>query len=393
MTDMLPAPARLPTLAWTEHGNSRQIGWLSAADTPPPRKLATADDRLSADTAYRILSQGGALLWQGDYHNARQLLQALARRVERSACKGRPAARTGDAAPNLTELFHRERLARAQRARMLGQLLVPCEPGYRIALRRAPDVAAACLEAYGPSPDTSFALSLRELLGVIGAHEWRTKGLEVAALGARIHPHYGVFAPVRSEYLDLVMAAPLPTNPIRLAFDLGTGTGVLAALLARRGVERIVATDNSPRALTCAQDNLQRLGLDGRVHTEVADLWPSGQAELVVCNPPWLPGRAASALDAAIYDPDSRMLRGFLDGLAAHLAPGGEGWLILSDLAEHLGLRSRAELLGWIETAGLRVIDRLETRAAHPRARDAGDPLHAARAAERTALWRLAPGR
>src|SRR5690606_18840705 len=110
---------------------------------------------------------------------------------------------------------------------------------------------------------------------------------------------------------------------------------------------------------------------DGRVHTEVADLWPSGQAELVVCNPPWLPGRAASALDAAIYDPDSRMLRGFLDGLAAHLAPGGEGWLILSDLAEHLGLRSRAELLGWIETAGLRVIDRLETRAAHPRARDA----------------------
>lgn len=388
---MNPTLAPVPTLTWIEDGSPGHTGWLSASGSPAPRKLSLADDRMNADTAYRILSQGGALLWQGDYHNARQLLQALARRVERSAGKGKSAARKGDAAPGMTDLFHRERLARAQRARLLGQLLVPCEPGYRIALRRAPEVAAACVEAYGPSPQEPFALSLRELLGVIGAHEWREKGVEVAALGARIHPHYGVFAPIRSEYLDLVAQAPLPGAPVRLAFDLGTGTGVLAALLARRGVQHIVATDTSPRALACAQDNLHRLGLDGRVELEATDLYPAGQAGLVVCNPPWLPGRAGSALDAAIYDPDSRMLRGFLDGLAAHLAPGGEGWLILSDLAEHLGLRSREDLQGWIEGAGLRVADRLETRAVHPRTRDADDPLHTARAAERTALWRLAP--
>ncbi len=41
------------------------------------------------------------------------------------------------------------------------------------------------------------------------------------------------------------------------------------------------------------------------------------------------------------------MLRGFLAGLADHLAPGGEGWLILSDLAEHLGLRPREQLQCW----------------------------------------------
>ncbi|MBC9072166.1 class I SAM-dependent methyltransferase [Thauera sp. CAU 1555] len=378
-------------ITWQDEGGTHELEWLSATDAPPPRKIGLADDRTTADAAYRILSQGGALQWQGDYHNARQLLQALGRRVERSAGKGKPATRKSGGSANLTEIFHRERLARAQRARLLGQLLVPCEPGYRIALRRAPDVATACLEAYGPSPEQPFALSLRELLGVIGAHEWRQKGLEVAALGARIHPHYGVFAPIRSEYLDLLMQAPLPAVPTRLAFDLGTGTGVLAALLARRGVEGIVATDNSPRALACAQDNLQRLGLDGRVRLEAADLYPAGQAELVVCNPPWLPGRASSALDAAIYDPDSRMLRGFLDGLAAHLTPGGEGWLILSDLAEHLGLRSRQQLEDWIAAAGLRVIGRLEVAPRHPRAADASDPLHAARAAERTALWRLAP--
>jgi prophage antirepressor-like protein len=84
------------------------------------------------------------------------------------------------------------------------------------------------------------------------------------------------------------------------------------------------------------------------------------------------------------------MLRGFLAGARARLLPGGEAWLVLSDLAEHLGLRSRALLLDWINQAGLRVLGRLDARPAHGRAADRADPLHAARAAEVTSLWRLA---
>jgi methylase of polypeptide subunit release factors len=253
---------------------------------------------------------------------------------------------------------------------------------------RAPDVTLACNEAYG-SPDQPFVASLRELLGLIGAHEWRKNGVEIAALGARIHPHYGVFSPIRGEYVDLVNQAPLPAGAT-LAFDIGTGTGVLAALLARRGVARVIATDMDPRALSCARENLRRLDLDGQVEVVQADLFPQGRAPLVVCNPPWLPGRPSSSIEYAIYDPDSHMLRGFLGGLAEHLAPGGEGWLILSDLAEHLGLRPRAQLLALIEAAGLSVIARHDVRPTHPRASDPTDPLHAARAAEVTSLWRLA---
>jgi prophage antirepressor-like protein len=83
------------------------------------------------------------------------------------------------------------------------------------------------------------------------------------------------------------------------------------------------------------------------------------------------------------------MLHGFLAGLAAHLEPGGEGWLVLSDLAEHLGLRTRAELLAAVDAAGLKVLGRTDVRPHHPRTADASDPLHAARAAELTSLWRL----
>jgi methylase of polypeptide subunit release factors len=269
-------------------------------------------------------------------------------------------------------------------------LLIPLDYDYGISLRRAPDLRQACSEAYGP-PQGPSLVSLRELLGVIGAHEWRLNGIDIPAAGGRIHPHYGVFAPVRSEYVDLVAQAPLPAEPasIEVAFDIGTGTGVLAAVLARRGIRRVVATDQDPRALACARENIGRLGLAGRVEVVQADLFPDGRAKLVVCNPPWLPARPSSPLERGIYDPENTMLLGFLRALAAHLEPGGEGWLIMSDLAEHLGLRTRSELLAAIGAAGLEVVGRIDVRPRHPRASDPTDPLRAARQAEVTSLWRL----
>ncbi|ENO85292.1 methyltransferase [Thauera linaloolentis] len=376
-------------LYWTENGAPHSACWHSENGQAAPRRVVTADDTMAADAAWRLACEGTALLWRGDYHNARQLLQAVARRAERRPRKG-----AGKEDGRFPEAFHFHRMAQAQRARTLGMLLIPVEAGGRIALRRAPEVREALAEAFGDEHavllDAPFVLSLRELLGLIGAHEWRRKGVMVPALGERIHPWYGVFSPVRGEYLDLVARQPLPAKT--LAFDIGTGTGVIAALLARRGVRRVVATDLSPRALGCARGNLARLGLGGQVELAEADLFPAGCAPLIVCNPPWVPAKPGAAVEHAIYDPDSRMLRGFLQGLAAHLEPGGEGWLILSDLAEHLGLRSRDELLGWIAEAGLRILGREDIRPRHAKATAAGDALHTARAAEVTSLWRLGAG-
>jgi len=225
------------------------------------------------------------------------------------------------------------------------------------------------------------------LLGLIGAYEWRKKGVEVPAAGGRIHPHYGVFSPVRGEYIDLVANTPLPSTA--LAFDIGTGTGVLAAVLAKRGVKHIVATDCDPRALACANENVKRLGFAGQVSVVSADLFPPGQAPLIVCNPPWVPARPSSPIESAVFDPESRMLLGFLKGLRKHLLPGGEGWLILSDFAEHLGLRSKSVLADAIAAGGLTVIARHDIKPVHPRSSDRDDPLHKARAAELTSLWRL----
>lgn len=350
------------------------------AAVPPPRRVVVADDRTTADSAYRLACEGTALLWNGDFQNARQLLQAVTRRLER---KPRKQGETP------IDAFNLHRQAQSQRARTLGMILIPLDAAYGIPLRRAPEVQQACIETYGPSNDEPSVVSLRELLGLIGAHEWRKKGVEIPALGERIHPHYGVFSPVRGEYVDLVARTPLPS--LNKAFDIGTGTGVLAALLAKRGVKKIVATDQDPRALACARENLTRLGYDQQVEIVQADLFPEGRAPLVVCNPPWVPARPASPIEYAIYDAESRMLLGFLNGLTEHLSPGGEGWLIMSDFAEHLGLRTREWLLAAIETAGLTVVGREDIRPRHPKSTDETDALHTARVAEVTSLWRLKP--
>lgn len=385
------------TIHWTEAGKERTARWRSERGAPPPKRVVLADDNTTADGAYRLACAGTALLWRGDYHNAIQLLQALMRRIDKTPLRKQRAAKQESTQPlSPAEAFHRHRQAQAQRARVLELLLLPFNGDYTIPLRRAPDVRQACAEAWGQATtDGDSLVSLRDLLGMIGAHEWRKKGVEVAELGPppnnRIYPHYGVFSPVRGEYLSLVARAPLPAAKLDkfVAFDVGTGTGVLAAILARRGIEHVVATDRDPRALACARDNLAKLGLTQQVQVEQAELFPAGRASLIVCNPPWLPARPSSPIDANIYDEDSRMLLGFLHGLAAHLLPGGEGWLILSDLAEHLGLRSRAELLAAFERAGLKVAGRLDAKPRHAKASDASEPLHFARAAEVTSLWRL----
>ena len=455
--------------------------------------MVLADDTMNADTAYRLACEGVGLLWQGDFHNARMLVQALARRTDRlperqkfkADKQSARLARSDKAAAEQTtaqqaaaqntsgstaaptqaaEAFHQHRLLQSQRARVLGMVLVPLDAAYQITLRRAPDVQLACAEVWGaldaatmaaaqgrlvaqkqaagmlPKPGdepteapftetfddepvkpaklgkfeqkiilqskgaTTQVTSLRELLGMTSSHEWRKVGVEVPALGQlssdgveiydRIHPHYGVFSPVRGEYVALVAKAPLPVSaaskPALIAWDIGTGTGVLAAMLARRGLANIVATDQDPRALACARDNLARLDVSDLVSIVQADLFPPGKAHLIVCNPPWLPARGSAPIERAVYDEDSGMLLGFLNGLPAHLTKGGEGWLLMSDLAERLGLRSATELQAAITAAGLKVVGKLATKPVHPKAKDPGDALHQARAAEVTTLWRLA---
>jgi SAM-dependent methyltransferase len=358
--------------------------WLSPGARAPARYI-DIDDRTTAAEALARVRGGATLIYRGDYRNARQLLAAMGRRLGvRTARPGGPRS--------LRDLFLEERRRQRLEHETLSRLAVPVEAGQagpRVALRNAPEVAEALAAALGAAIPLPGALPLRDLLGMIGAQEWRRKGVEVPSLGAHLRTRWGVFAPVRGEHVELTAEA-VRRWPVagKRALDVGTGTGVLALLLARAGA-RVTATDLAPAAVACARENAARLGLAERIEVVEADLYPAGRFDVVVCNPPWLPHEAVTPLDRAVYDPGGRFLARFLDGLAAHLAPGGEGWLILSDLAERLGLRAEGELERQLAAAGLEVAGGIEATPRHPRSRDPDDPLHQARSREVTALRRL----
>ena len=355
--------------------------WRNESTQKPPKQAVYVHESNATDILKNAHAHT-ATVWTGDFHNAKQVLAAMKKRVRRSSEK------TKNAPADIQTAFHTHRMKQAQQSRVLNMLAVEIGAGFQLSNPRAPDVRAALADVYAEPNDAPFLLPLNQLLGFIGAHEWHKKGVSVPEAGGTLHIPYGVFSPLRGEYLPLLAQAPLPPHA-QTAFDIGTGSGVIAALLAKRGIPHITATDTNPRAAACARANLARLGFAAQTEVLQQDLFPPSRANLIVCNPPWLPAKPTSVLETALYDPAHAMLHAFLRGAAAHLADGGQAWLVMSDLAEHLGLRSANSLQNWFAEYGWRVSGSLKTAPQHPKARHEADPLAFARRRETTTLYIL----
>ncbi|MCU1480183.1 MAG: SAM-dependent methyltransferase [Subtercola sp.] len=102
--------------------------------------------------------------------------------------------------------------------------------------------------------------------------------------------------------------------PPRLtAIDLGCGTGILAAALARQSPDSIIASDSSAAAVASAQGTLAANALDDRV-TVVRDnllsKQPNDSADVIVCNPPFHVGSSVhTGVALAMFRDAARVLR------------------------------------------------------------------------------------
>ena len=357
------------------------LTWLSHSNIKPPTQLQYSDkhQNLSAEQALKLWRDKTATVWQGDYHQAKALLDAVKRRLHKPL-------KTSD---DVLDTFHKWRLQQQQRSQLLSHLLVAVDANWQLNIARAPNIQAACKQAFGFDNTETVLLPLHALLGYIGAEQWHQRGVGIGALnGSHIHVPFGVFSPLRGEYLDLLSNTALPTT-CQTAWDIGTGSGVLAAILAKRGINHIIATDTNPVAIATAAANFARLGVSEQINLSEQDLFPEGCADLIVCNPPWLPAKPSSLIETALYDPNSQMLRAFLSGVAKHLNEQGQAWLIMSNLAELIGLRGMNELNTWIAEAGLHILAKHDTNPKHAKAQDSSDVLHAVRSKEITSLYCL----
>lgn len=370
--------------AWFSGRDALRWASTTGVHQPRPEEVSGVGDETSVAAALREVERGRYLIYRGHYANALQLLAAMRRRLSDGARMGVPGHAPIDA-------YRHAREAKRREHDLLCRLVVLLNgAAYCPMLDGAPPLGDFGVQVWGPIDDRPLVVPLREWMGARGAREWYRTGVEVPALKARVHPHYGVFAPIRGEYVELVAEqADAVGMAGQSAFDIGTGTGVLAFVLAHRGAARVVATDADPRAVACAQDNAVRLGLGavvGVCRVPPHDPFPSGSADILVCNPPWVPAEAPTRFDRSVFDPAGRFLLRFVDGISAHLRPGGQAWLVLSDFAEQLGLRPPEFAARAARRAGLVILGRRETRARHARTFDRDDPLHPLRTRETIAL-------
>lgn len=152
----------------------------------------------------------------------------------------------------------------------------------------------------------------------------------------------------------LLVARNLDTREDELCLDIGTGSGILALVMAQEG-GRVVATDLSPIACRQARANARRNGLTVDIVQTALAHGLERSFDLIACNPPYLPTDQGQK----VKGPLNRAFDGGADGAAVTrdvietmawlLKPedaGGRGYLLVSDKQPLVRLMGLANILG-----------------------------------------------
>lgn len=295
-----------------------------------PGEVAVVDD------GYGALTLGAVALYGArDVRVAQDLLvgeQALARNAERTGLAG-----TYRSVPLGPELAAGARVVLVQGPKALDALREIAEV---IATSAAPDVTVL---VGGRVKHLTHAMNdvLRDSFTEVSASLARQKSRVLVArgpkpapssfprrqdhpdLGLTVRAHGAVFAGTKIDIGTRTLLGCLDRmGPAATALDLGAGSGVLAAALARRRPElTVLAVDQSAAAVASTLATAEANGLAERIRVlrdDAAASVPDRSVDLVVCNPPFHVG-AAVVMTAAdrLFAAAGRVLR-----------PGGELWTV-----------------------------------------------------------------
>ena len=273
---------------------------------------------VSVDAAAERLARGGSFRVVDHYGRAADVLDALA------AGLGPLPAGSGEA----------QRAERRRRRSLASGLLVPVESG-RVALQGGGTFSL--LRTLYPDHDR-FWLPLVEAQALHRSHRLHAEGVPLAVLGHRLHPWHGVYCPTRTAHLELFSTWLAQDKGTREhAIDVGTGCGVLAFLLARRGFSAVTATDINPNAVHSVRLDVARLDPQPPVTVREADLLDGidRAADLIVFNPPWMQGAVDDPLDQALFY-EGDLFERFFAQAPALLKPGGRVVLVFSNVMQLL---------------------------------------------------------
>lgn len=264
------------------------------------------------------------------------------------------------------------------------RLLVPVRGG-RVDLEGGPE-PGFLPELYPELPE--LWLPLPEIRDLGYAWDRYHQGVYLAVLGHRLHPFYGTYLPKRTTHLELFATWLAQwSGPRRTAVDVGTGSGVLALLLARAGVEHIVATDLNPNAIESVRRELARRSRPP-ITPVLADLLGSSTdpVDLIVFNPPWTQGRVGTLLDRALTY-EAGLFERFFEQARARVTPEGRVLLVFSNVLRLVQPDVPHPIDAELERGRFRLANKLTRRVKPPRGAD----QQRRRTKERVEIWELMP--
>lgn len=201
-------------------------------------------------------------------------------------------------------------------------------------IKKAPDIG--WLKILYPEVQ-DFYISFPQAQGLNSAWQWHKKGIHIGVLGHKIFPYYGTYFPTRFEHLELFATwLSKYSGPKESAIDMGIGSGILSYQLLKARFQNVTGVDSNPNAIIGIQNALKKGKKYQNLNLVYGDLFENceEQSELIVFNPPWLPGKhGITNLDNAIYYNDT-LFENFFEQAQKALKPGGKLVFLFSNLAQ-----------------------------------------------------------
>ena len=101
-------------------------------------------------------------------------------------------------------------------------------------------------------------------------------------------------------------------NNLKMAMDIGTGSGCIACMIAKHTDCQIIGVDISTDALNTALDNASRLNLFNKAIFRKSDIFsnvkPSEKFDIIISNPPYIPLSEKERLQPEVkFEPETAL--------------------------------------------------------------------------------------
>ncbi|WP_030391734.1 MULTISPECIES: HemK2/MTQ2 family protein methyltransferase [Kitasatospora] len=182
-----------------------------------------------------------------------------------------------------------------------------------------------------PEAQVKEITELRRALGELGGEEGE-QTVPFLGLTLRVPASVMTPCPVSPMLGGAVFAEVKPGDRV---LDMGTGSGSLALIAAKKGAD-VLAVDLNPDAVAAVRVNAELNQVADRVEARESDVFAAveGRFDLIVFNPPFQWFAAADYADVAGTDAGYRALTRFFAEARDHLTEGGRMVLFFSTMGD-----------------------------------------------------------